>query len=147
MSAFPPVGELLPHGPEMLLLDRVIDAGEGRIVCGLTLRADSTFVSEGRAPCVIALEYMAQAVAAHLGLRAYRRRHTTHSGLLIGAREVRFAVDELRVGDALEVYVEVLVEDEIRGSFECRVLREGAQIAAATLSVYRGPASRGEPSS
>ncbi len=122
----------------MLLLDEVRDASEGKIVCALTIRPTSTFVRDGSVPCIVALEYMAQSVAAHLGLRAHRRKHTTHSGFLIGAREVTFAVDELLVGDALEVRVQVIVEDEVRGSFECQVLREGEVVAAGTLSVYRG---------
>ena len=139
MTAFPPVRELLPHGPEMLLLDEVRAADEGHLVCALTLRPTSTFVRNGAVPCLVALEYMAQAVAAHLGLRAHRRKHTPQSGFLIGAREVLFEVDELQVGDWLEVHVAVIVEDEVRGSFECSVLREGARVASATLSVYRGP--------
>lgn len=139
MTPFPPVRELLPHGPEMLLLDEVRDAADGYLVSALTLRPTSTFVRGGAVPCLVALEYMAQTVAAHLGLRAYRRKHTPRSGFLIGVRVASFEVDELRVGDTLEVRATVITEDEVRGSFDCTVLRAGSVVAAATLSVYRGP--------
>lgn len=139
MTPYPPLREILPHGPEMLLLDELREADERGLVCALTLRASSTFVRDGSVPCLVAIEYMAQTVAAHFGLRAHRRGHTARSGFLIGVREANFEVDELRVGDALEVRAAVVVEDELRGSFACSVVREGVVMATATLSVYRGP--------
>ncbi len=144
MTDFPPMSELLPHGPPMLLLDEVLEAGPEHAVCTLTLRRDSLFMRDDRVQCVVAIEYMAQAVGAYIGLQTRKSGGPPRAGFLVGAREATFAVDELQAGDVLEVRVDVIAADDVRGSFHCRVSRRGTQVAAATLSIYGGPAPASE---
>jgi predicted hotdog family 3-hydroxylacyl-ACP dehydratase len=134
----PPVVELVPHRDRMLLLDEVREAGEASIACGVVLRGDSPFVEGGRVRATFALEYMAQCVGAWVGLQDLRRGLPVRIGYLVGAREVAFAVDAFDVGDDLRVEAAKLWGDEALGHFECRVLRRGETVAAATLNVVRG---------
>ncbi len=57
MSAYPPLEAILPHRPPMILLDRVEEAGDGYLVCSVTLREDSPFVDDGAVSPVVATEY------------------------------------------------------------------------------------------
>jgi len=126
----------------MLLLDEVLLADEKRIECRVVLRADSPFVAGDRVRATLAIEYMAQCVAAWVGLQDHARGLPVRIGYLVGAREVTFAVDEFQVGDDLRVEATRLWGDEMLGHFACAVRKAdesgGPPLAAATLNVYRG---------
>jgi predicted hotdog family 3-hydroxylacyl-ACP dehydratase len=128
----------------MLLLDDVLLADEKRIECRVLLRSDSPFVAGDGVRSTLAIEYMAQCVAAWVGLQDHARGLPIRIGYLIGAREVTFAVDEFRVGDELRVEASRLWGDDMLGHFACTVRRAGEPdvrtppLASATLNVYRG---------
>lgn len=138
MSLYPPLEQLLPHRAPMILLDRVEEHAEGRIVCGLTLRDDSSFVENGSAPAVVATEYMAQCVAAYAGLKARRRGGEVRIGYIIGARLVEFEVASFEVGEKLSVRARHIWGDDILGRFDCSVEAGGTRVASAILTVYQG---------
>jgi predicted hotdog family 3-hydroxylacyl-ACP dehydratase len=127
----------------MLLLDRVCLAEETRVACEVTLHEASPFMEARRVSGAIALEYMAQCVAAYAGLRALARGEPIPVGYLVGAREVALHLDHFDVGDALRVEVEHVFGDRELGQFVCRVVRAGDVVASATLSVVQ----RGEKQS
>ncbi|OFX22594.1 MAG: hypothetical protein A2V77_18990 [Anaeromyxobacter sp. RBG_16_69_14] len=136
MSDLPPIDELVPHSRPMILLDEVVAHEPDRVRCRLWLRPDSLFVSEGRVRAVIALEYMAQAVAAYAGLRARAAGVPVRIGFLLGTRELRLEIDHFDVGDELLVEAVHVWGDEQLGSFLCTVLRGAVAVATATLNVY-----------
>jgi len=131
----PPVGELVPHAPPMLLLDELLDAGPGRARCAVRLRQDSPFVEKGRVRAVVALEYMGQAAAALAGLEARVGGGRPANGFLLGTRELTLTVPFFQVGDELLVDVEAVYRDERLSSFRCRVRRAGETVAQAVLNV------------
>lgn len=135
----PPVEELLPHRERMLLLDEVREAEEAKIACGVVLREGSPFVENGRVSAMVAVEYMAQCVAAWVGLEDRRNGRPIRVGYLVGSREVTFAVDGFTVGDDLRVEAERLWGDDSLGHFACKVKRGGATVAEGVLNVYRVP--------
>jgi predicted hotdog family 3-hydroxylacyl-ACP dehydratase len=63
---------LLPHRGAMCLLDAVASWDDSRIDCRTTSHrlADHPLRMDGRLPAIAAIEYAAQAVAVHGGLRA-----------------------------------------------------------------------------
>ena len=136
--SFPPLADVLPHKAPMILLDRIDAELTDGLVCSVTLRADSPFVEDGAVPGVVALEYMAQTVAAFAGLRATRESRTVRVGYLIGARTVAFHVESFRAGDALVVRAERTWGDDALGTFDVTVTAGGRLAAEATLSVYQG---------
>ena len=135
---YPAIEELVRHRAPMLLLDRVEDDGDRTTTCGLTIREDSSFVENGAVPSYLALEYMAQAVAAHAGLQDVRKGHPTRIGYLIGARNVEFLVDEFQVGERLRVVVTHVWGDDELGQFEVYVESNNRRVAGAQLNVYQG---------
>jgi predicted hotdog family 3-hydroxylacyl-ACP dehydratase len=138
LSALPPIRALVPHAPPMLLLDELLELGPGRARCAVRLRPDSPFMEDGRVRALVSLEYMGQA-AACAGAPAHAAGGAAAGGLLLGTRELTLAVEHFRAGDELRVEAERLSGDERISSFRCRVLRGGALVAEATLSVLRAP--------
>ncbi len=137
-SPFPPLAELVPHKPPMLLLDEVVAVGDTSLTARVTLTEASMFVEHGRAPALVAIEYMAQAIAAWAGAARRDKNEPPRLGFLLSCREMTLEVDELSVGDELLVTIERVWSDEQLGSFDCSVARGGARIAQAALSVYQG---------
>lgn len=142
-EAMPAVGELVPHRPPMLLVDRVIAHGDNVIVCEVEVKADSLFTVEhdGRreVPAVVGLEYMAQTVATFAGLSARKERRAPRIGFLIGCRELRLDTDAFAAGDVLTVEARRLFGENDLGSFACTITRGDRILVTGTLTVYQGP--------
>jgi predicted hotdog family 3-hydroxylacyl-ACP dehydratase len=136
--SFPPLIELVPHRPPMLLLDEVLAFDGEHARCSVRLRPDSPFARSGRVPSWVALEYCAQCVAAFAGLRGRAEGdRPPRIGFLIAARELVLEVDAFDAGDVLLVQVHRVFGEARLGHFECSVERRGVVVAKASLSVYQ----------
>ena len=135
---YPPLERLLPHRAPMILLDEVLGDAAGSISCGVTLRADSPFVENRCVPAVVAVEYMAQCVAAYAGLQAFREDRPVRIGYLIGARLVEFSVDAFGVGEELVVQANRAWGDDVLGNFKCSIDSSGCRVVSAVLTVFQG---------
>ncbi len=133
---FPPMESLVPQRDAMMLLDRVVAADEASATCELAVREGATFMREGLVPAAAFLEYMAQAAAAFVGLRA--RAGAPREGYLLAAREMELFTDGARAGDVLRVRATWLDGDASLARFRAEVTREGATLATATLTVHLG---------
>ena len=134
---FPPIEELMPHRDPMLWVDEVVAREEEAVHCRLTLRDSHVFVHEGSVEPVVAIEFMAQAIAALVGLRDRQKNENIRPGYLIAIPEARFEVDTFSVGQTLDLHVKRVWGDDELASFECRVEHQGALAAQAQISVYR----------
>lgn len=146
-ETFPPVEELVPHSGELVLLDRILAAGENYLEATLTVRADGLYNHGDRVPAWVGMEYMAQAIAAHAGLRAYRSGEPVKPGFLLGGRRYAPSRVDFPVGAVLTVRATRVLEDESgMGVFECEL--SGATVPAfqARLNVFRPPDGRSGPS-
>jgi predicted hotdog family 3-hydroxylacyl-ACP dehydratase len=107
MSApeFPPIRELMAHRDPVILLDCVLvhDAASTSVLVS-TAKQQWLRRKDGSVASWLALEYMAQGIAAHEGLRALAEGRPLPVGFLVSAKGLRFycasfAPDErLRVG-------------------------------------------------
>src|SRR5262245_53157601 len=84
MTAFPPIVEVVPRRPPMLLLDRVLSYDGERVVSELVLRPDSPFAEGDEVPAIVGIEYMAQTIAAGAGLSARDKGQPARVGFLLG---------------------------------------------------------------
>ncbi|HET7401239.1 MAG TPA: 3-hydroxylacyl-ACP dehydratase [Usitatibacter sp.] len=102
----------LPHRGGMCLLDEIVDWSGERLLARATSHAcpDHPLRRQGMLPIAIAVEYGAQAVAAHGALLADDSR-VPAAGWLASVRNVVFHADRL---------------DDIEGALEIRVQAEGA---------------------
>jgi predicted hotdog family 3-hydroxylacyl-ACP dehydratase len=137
LAVLPPIDELVPHRPPMLLLDRVRSTDGQNIVCELTIRDGASFVERGAVAATVAIEYMAQAAAAWLGALARARGEPPGGGILVGLRDVVLHVDAFARGELLEIHARHTWGTERFMSFDCRVVIASRDVATATLNVLR----------
>ena len=136
-----PVGELLKHGPEMTLIDRLVSYDPNKSVAAVEIRPVSAFFDRDGVPGWVGIEYMAQAVAAHVGFEARQRGEPPAIGFLLGTRAYDARLGRFPVGSKLTVLVEPLWYDEGVGAFRCSIVLDEAVAATAVVSTYQ-PAPR-----
>jgi len=132
---FPAMAELLPHAAPSILLDCVVDWQPESIVTRVTIGSATPWRLPQGVPAHVAIEYMAQACAAFVGLEARQQGSQPKIGLLLGTRD--FSADRawFRDGETLDVAAQVSFRDEQIGVFACRVLSGGEEICRAQLTV------------
>jgi predicted hotdog family 3-hydroxylacyl-ACP dehydratase len=132
------VSELIPHSGSMVLLDRIIDCDEQGLTAELAVRGDGLLCDGPTVPAWAGIEYMAQTIAAYVGVKSKQANEPIRLGFLLGTRFYNSNVAAFEVGATLTVRVEKIMQDDGLGVFECRILGEGVDIAA-NLNVYQPP--------
>jgi predicted hotdog family 3-hydroxylacyl-ACP dehydratase len=108
----------LPYAGAMRLVDRVL-AHEGAVtLCAATVRADTPLCDGTRAPSWIALEWLAQGMAAAGGARLPEDAPPT-LGFLASARRIVLRTDRFRVGERLWIRAEHLHGERGAVAFAC----------------------------
>jgi len=130
-----PIRELLPHGPEMTLIDRLISSEPSRSVGLVDVAPDSMFALRTGVPVWVGIEYMAQTIAARAGYEARLRGEAPPIGFLLGTRSFRCSVTQFDFGTRLRVVVEPLFVELGLGAFNCRIEADG-ELAAAVVNTY-----------
>lgn len=133
--SLPPVVDLVPHAPPMVLLDRIVEADGDRLVASAQVAAGRPFVEPEGLPALVTLEYMAQAVAAYAGLKAREAGDPVRLGFLLGCRDLRMYCDFVPVGAELQVVSQRSWGDTQLGSFACTVQTGDEVVAEAVLNV------------
>lgn len=135
---FPPIAELIPHRGRMQLIDRVLEQQGEAIVTELVVCDDPLFCCEGEVGAWVGLEYMAQSVAALIGLNARARGEPVRIGLLLGSRRYAAHVPAFRAGQTLRVEAsQVLIADNGLAAFEARVFDQEKIVAEAVLTAFQ----------
>jgi len=137
---FPPIAELMPHGPPMRALEQLLEWEPGRAVCGMTIRERTPFVRDGQLAAVVTLEYIAQAVAACLGHEAYVGGEGVRVGMLIGVRKMELHVPSIAVGTELRVSVERVRGNDQVSTFRGEVTASGEPVATALTTLFHAEA-------
>lgn len=135
-AAATPIGELLPHGPEMTLLDRLVEYSPQRSVATVTIREGSRFAERGGVPAWVGIEYMAQTIAAHAGFEARLRGEPPAIGFLLGTRSYVCTLGAFPIGATLTISVEPVVTEARLGAFQCAIACDGV-VATAVVNTYR----------
>ena len=139
VTEFPPLAELVPHKPPMLLLDRVLSYSTDFVTCEVEIRADSPFGGTDGVPAIVGVEYMAQCVATYAGLSAREKGQPARIGFLLGSREIRLEADSFPTGTKLTVEARRTWGENDLGSFACEVRSQSGVLLRGNLTVYQGP--------
>ena len=131
-----PVGELLPHGAEMTLVDRLVSYGPARSVVTAAINDRCVFFDRTGVPAWAGIEYMSQAVAAHAGFEARLRGAPPAVGFVLGTRAYESFVDEFPSGCTLTISVEPLAQEQGFAAFKCSIETDRV-LAAAVINFYR----------
>jgi predicted hotdog family 3-hydroxylacyl-ACP dehydratase len=133
-----PVAELLPHAGNMILIDEVLAFSAEHIDTRLQVRPNGLFsLPDGSLPAAVAIELMAQSVAAFAGCHARQAGRDVALGFLLGTRKFTCNVDRFPAGAGLYINARQSLQGENgMGVFECRL--QGPQILAeARLNVFQ----------
>ena len=139
MAAFPAIEELLPHRGPMLLLDCVLSGDKDSILVEATVPRTAWYLDEqGGMPAWIGIELMAQAIAAHTGLKGRLRGEPPKRGVLLGTRAYHSRLMSFRPGAPLQISARTTYMDEGGfGAFDCAIRnRLSEEPASATLKVF-----------
>ena len=137
MSDFHAIEKYVPHRGSMLLIERLLEAGEEHAVAQVRVARDGMFVQPQGVPSWVAIEYMAQTVAAWAGWRAVQSGEPVKIGFLLGSR--KFEAMQAFFAPAAVLRVEVrceLVGSNGLGMFDCQVFEKGLLAARARISVF-----------
>jgi predicted hotdog family 3-hydroxylacyl-ACP dehydratase len=139
MRADVAIENVVPHSGAMLLVGPVLDHRPEFTRCRVDVARSALFARvDGRVPAWVALEWMAQCVAAHGGLVGHALGLPVRPGLFLGTRGVRLHVDDFASDESLEVCARHLRGELGLVSFACRLERPGGTepLAEGNLSVY-----------
>ncbi|MEM9191874.1 MAG: hypothetical protein AAGF12_22065 [Myxococcota bacterium] len=128
--------ERIPHRGPMLLLDEVISASEEQIETQVTIGKDFILLDDdGLVPPLSAIEFFAQSAAALMVFRAAGGQVPFATGALLGARKLEVAGSPYRVGDTLRTVAKEVWGAGKMAQFDCRLLRDGAEVATGSITV------------
>ncbi|ACR11333.1 conserved hypothetical protein [Teredinibacter turnerae T7901] len=127
---------LLPHAEPMVLLSRIVATAETWLEAEVDHRHPTVFSqTNGDTPAWVALEYMAQTVAAYAGLKRRQSGRVPNVGFLLGTRNFDVNVPCFKHGEALRIKVKpVLESDNDISLFQCELRnRRGQNLGNAQL--------------
>ncbi|HWE04094.1 MAG TPA: hypothetical protein VG326_16935 [Tepidisphaeraceae bacterium] len=131
-------GDLIPHGPSMLLVDRLVQIGERRARGEFTIPLDSRWTdAAGKFDETGFIEMIAQSFAASHGFQLSPGQRASHRGLLLGVKDL-IITGEARAGDHLFIDTRKTARFGGVGIIEGVVSHDdGAVIATGEIKVWR----------
>lgn len=130
------VAELLPQGPEAVVIDALVEHSATRSVAVAYIDERSTYWEDSGVPAWAGIEYMAQAIAAHAGLEARARGEPPAIGFVLGTRAYATSVERFPDGSKLTVTVEPELVAGAFAAFRCAIAIDGV-VATAVVTTYR----------
>lgn len=108
MMDFPALEDIMPHRPPMLLLRRLIEAGENGAAAEALFAADSPFArADGTVDEAVHFELMAQTFAAFMAVKNLRAGTRAGDGYLTSLKNVAIR-RPARAGEALRVAIRLI---------------------------------------
>ena len=135
----PPIEELIPHRGESILLDRVIAHDRESTTVELIVGSQRWLTQrDGSVASWLAVEYMAQCVAAHEGMLARAEGRILSLGFLVSVTRLRLGASRFRGDEQLRVSAR-----RIRGRPGLGVLSHACAIFAASDDPEAEPVAEG----
>lgn len=131
-----PIEELVPHSGKMLLIDGIESVGDDWVKSHVTIHQNSMFLEPEGVSTLVAIEYMAQSIAALAGIRAKSNNDPIRIGLLLGTRAFKTNASFFPLGAEIQIHVEeVFFESDGLAVFKCQVT-SGDIEATCQLNVF-----------
>jgi predicted hotdog family 3-hydroxylacyl-ACP dehydratase len=145
----PPVSELVPHGSGVILLDRVLEHDGESTTTRVTVAKQAWLKgADGSVASWVVLEYMAQGIAAHEGIRARIEGRPPVRGSVAAAFGVRVYRSCFKADEVLRVRT-----NRVRGrpglgvlSYYCAIHEDGEPGEGILLAEGRLSISISQPS-
>ena len=134
-----PVSEYVPHSAPMVLIDRIVDFDQSSLVAEFSVSPDSRFYQSDISGIEswVGVEYMAQAIAALAGIRAFLVNQPVNLGFLLGTRKLELFQKQFNNNQTYTVQIkELYMDDSGLGSFDCSIMHNGQCVCSAKLNVF-----------
>ena len=147
MASQQDVAAVLPHAHPMILIDTVTPLSQAATQSTVRIGEDSMFFEPPHGvPAYVGLEYIAQTIAAHGGLRARAAGKPVRIGFLLGTRRYDCAMAYFPLGSRLVVDVNAVFESSTLSKFEGVIKAvDHCEVARCAMTVYQRTGAPGEP--
>ncbi len=120
----------------MLLVEEIVECGEGALTCVGRIPLDNPFVVGGRAPAFVGLEVAAQTAAVFEALGRAGSGEGPRIGYLVSVRGAVFSTADLPAGESLIARVRASGSAPPLALYEVSVEALGQGVLTATLGAY-----------
>ncbi|MFT4842312.1 MAG: putative hotdog family 3-hydroxylacyl-ACP dehydratase [Planctomycetota bacterium] len=138
-DSFPAITELVPHQTPVLALEKLTSWELGHAHGELTIRDSNPFVQNGKLDTVMSLEYMAQCVAACLGMEAFKEGGNVRVGMIIACRKMEILQPELVLGETYAVKADCVRGNDSISHYDGEIRSsQGELVATCTMTLVHG---------
>lgn len=134
-SQFPDINSLIPQAEPFVMVGKVVEVADKRIVTSTVIEEENLLVSEGRFSAYGLLENIAQSAAALSGHVAMSRQESVRRGFIGAVKNFKVGPLPL-VGSRIETHVAVVDKvfnvDIIRGE----VVQDGQSLAECEMKIF-----------
>ncbi|PKG82621.1 3-hydroxylacyl-ACP dehydratase [Colwellia sp. 75C3] len=135
-----PIEDVVPHKHPMILIDKLVAYNDLIAQCSLTITSKSNFYNDEKqsVPSYVAIEYMAQSIAAFANANEKDQGGEVAIGFLVSSRKLKVFVSEFTLGMELTVTVEQLYAEESGlSAFDCFVEHDGERVVEAKINIFQ----------
>jgi len=125
----------------MLAVEELLDWREGYARARLTIHSDNQFVRNGQLDAVVTFEYMAQTVAACLGMESRTGGGGVRVGMVIASREMKIERPLITVGEELFFEANLVRGSDYSSMFKTETRdAQGELVSTASLTLVHSEA-------
>ncbi len=135
-----PIEQVVPHDHPMILIDELLKYDQEKACCQVTITPTSNFFNAQKqsVPSYVAIEYMAQSIAAFANANEKDKGGEVAIGFLVSSRKFKVYVSEFSLAAQLVVCVEQLyVEESGLSAFACKVEQNDKLVAEAKINIFQ----------
>ncbi len=133
------ITDVIPHRDPMILIDRLISYKTDILLTQVDIDELSPYfdVEINGVPNYVGIEYMAQSIAALVGVEAKSRGDNIRVGFLLGTRKLQMHIPDYRLGESYQTQITRLYQEESGlAVFDCQIFHQQILVATANLNVF-----------
>ena len=134
------IESVVPHEHPMILIDQLLSYDDISASCQVTINANSNFYNSDKqsVPSFVAIEYMAQSIAAFANANEKDKGGEIAIGFLVSSRKFKIHVSEFALGAKLKIFIEQLYLDSSGlSAFDCRIEQGNQVVAEAKINIFQ----------
>jgi len=134
------IEHVVPHAHPMILIDELLEYDDSKALCQLTITENSNFYNSDTqsVPNYVAIEYMAQSIAAFANANEKDQGGEVSIGFLVSSRKLKVLVKEFSLASTLLVTVEQLYSEENGlSAFDCKIEQADQIVVEAKINIFQ----------
>ena len=129
------IQEYIPQRPPIVMIDRIVDISESKVVCEFQIKKDNLFVAEGKLFEPGIIENIAQTIAAGAGYRAKQNNEKVKLGYIAAIKNLNICMLP-SVDDILTTTVQIVNEVFSVTIVQAVVLCGSTEIADCEMRIF-----------